>query len=146
MKKFPLFIIILICAINLNAQDTISRGKTIPVRVFDSVPGARQVQIQSIINTIRDESDFLFQAGRNFTAAGVLLSFSTLSGIGAAFIPVGKTPATINSNNNERYVLYAAAGGFFISSVVCFFIGADKLKKASNYHFSLEGSSLKFYF
>lgn len=135
------FIIILGLSVCATAQDTTNQNRNTHTRVFDSVPGARQVQIESILNSIMNQGNYLAKAGNNFTTAGVLLSLSIVSGVVTAFIPTGS-----NSNSSTVYIMAAVSGGFFLSSVVFFFIGSHNLKLAGDYHLSLDGNSLKFYF
>jgi hypothetical protein len=142
MKKIVLIITLLICAVSLNAQTPLQRY------FKDNKINPNNLQL-------KDEGYYLHKAGQNFTGAGVCFSLSILSGISIAFTFDGKTHSQIVQNDTYRKLLIGVSGGFFISSIVCFFIGSHQINQAGiiiqqskNKKYSLvtDGNGLKFNF
>lgn len=153
----------LICVVSLNAQDTIKIHKTINYLNYKYNILAKKNRIDTVwkykydlsVDSKYIQAEYLNRAGRNFTDAGVLFLFSCLTGASIVFVPAGKTTSDINSDNTIRYCIAGVSGGFFISSLICFFVGAHDLNKAGfiiktgnnkKYLITVEGNKVKFDF
>ena len=163
--------LMLICAVSLNAQDTLKReiiSKKVGAYHNDNYEKYDYNKNKWYLDdtvitynyTIRVNSQYasslyLEQAGRNFVAAGSFL----LIGCGVAAIPLffdrsaDITLEKADQNKKNTYVCEAIAGACLITSIACFISGGLKLQKSAitlrsgkNYIIQTEGTNIKIKF
>lgn len=162
MKKLAMLFMMLICAVSLNAQDTISVKKAVKESgdgfdfTYDNNAKkwtARTNKITYYIYTIKVNPQYVSsiyteKASNNFTASGILLLATPI---------VASIPFLLDKNSEKfqtyTYVCEGVAGVLFISSVACFLSGASNLKKSSiilrsgkNYIVETDGTNIKIKF
>ena len=151
MKKIVMLFVLLICAVSLNAQDTIS---SIPIVDRYEIGAGIFKKNKVVEETIGHEytlkvdskyiqGEYLQRAGRNFTASGYLFLSSIVSGTCSVFI----------KNESLQKTCIVASGGLLVSSIVCFIVGSHQINRAGyiikqnkKYIITTDGSSVKFKF